>query len=56
MLPNVLSIIWGKCGRKLYNHACVFCVFKVIKIQNGHCLNVQMKQAQNSDYKTHVKK
>ena len=53
MLPNVLSIIWGKCGRKLYNHACVF---KVIKIQNGHCLNVPMKLAQNSDYKTHAKK
>ena len=29
---------------------------KAIKIQNGHCLNVQMKQAQNSDYRTHVKR
>ena len=33
-----------------------FLRFKVIKIQNGHCLNVQMKRAQNSDSKTYVKK
>ena len=55
MLLNELSIIWGKIGRKSYIHACVCCVFKALKIQNGHCLNVQMKRARNSDYKTHVK-
>ena len=33
-----------------------FCVFKAIKIQNEHCLNVQMKRAQNSESKTRVKK
>ena len=26
------------------------------KIQQGHCLSVLMKRAQNSDYKTHVRK
>ena len=34
------------------NCSCAFCVFKAIKIQNGHCLNVQMKRARNSDYNT----
>ena len=33
-----------------------FCVFKANKIQNGHCLNVQMKRAQNYDSKTYVNK
>ena len=34
----------------------LFCVFNTIKIQNGHCLNVRMKRAQNSDSETYVKK
>ena len=33
-----------------------FLRFKAIKIQNGHCLNVQMKRARNYDSKTYVKK
>ena len=61
MLPS-FSLTWGKdvtvqaslklAGMK--NCSCAFCVFKAIKIQNGHCLNVQMKWAQNSDSKTYV--
>ena len=33
-----------------------FCVFKANMIQNGHCLNVQMKRTQNSDFKNIRKK
>ena len=31
-------------------------VFWAIQVLNGHCLSGQMKRAQNSDFKTHVKK
>ena len=37
---------------KMYIRTCFFCVFKAIKIQNGHFLNVQMKGARNSDSQT----
>ena len=56
MLLVVERRSWVKIGRKSYIHACVFRVFKAVKIQDGHCLNVPMKLAQNSDYKTHAKK
>ena len=40
------------------NHvrACVFSVFRAVKILNGYNLSGLMKRAQNSDSKTHVKK
>ena len=34
----------------------IICVFRAIKIHNRYGLSIQMKQAQNSDSKSHVNK
>ena len=52
--PWLPSSTWS--GDKNHVRACVFSGFRSVKILNGYNLSGQMKRAQNSDSKTHVKK
>ena len=55
---KVTSHLQGVSKKNAKNHvrACVFSVFRTVKILNGYFLNSKMKRAQNSDSETHVKK
>ena len=52
--PWLPSSTWS--GDKNHVRACVFSVFRAIKILSGYNLSGWMKRAQNSDSKPHVKK
>ena len=52
--PWLPSSTWS--GDKNHVRACVFSVFRAVKILNGYNLNGWMKRPQNSDSKTQVKR